>query len=38
VRIVVSRSVFRNRLGISPLERGIIEGDNPVLGLVPIPL
>ena len=34
VRIVVSRCIFGIKLGISPLEQGIIEGDNPVFGLV----
>ena len=30
VRIVVSRSVFGEKLGPSPLERGAIEGESPV--------
>ena len=30
MRVVVYRSVFGGRLGISPLEQGIIEGENPV--------
>ncbi len=33
VRIVISRSVFRFGPSLSPLEKGIIEGDNPVHGL-----
>ena len=30
VRVVIYRGVFGGRLGISPLEQGIIEGENPV--------
>ena len=30
VRVVVSRDVFGARPGISPLEQGVIEGENPV--------
>ena len=30
VRIVVSRNVFGGKLDISPLECGIMEGENPV--------
>ena len=37
-RIVVSRSIFGSRPGISPLEQGIVEGDNPVFGLVSAPM
>ena len=36
-RVVISRSVFGETLGTSPLEQGIIEGDNPVYGLVVYP-
>jgi hypothetical protein len=37
-RIVVSRSIFGSKPGISPLEQGIVEGDNPVFGLVFVPM
>ncbi len=38
MRIVVSRSVFGARPGVSPLEKGIIEGDNPVFHLDSCPM
>ena len=34
LRIVVYRTIFGVWRGISPLEQGIVEGDNPVHDLV----
>ena len=33
VRVVISRRVFRAALWTSPLEQGVIEGENPVLDM-----
>lgn len=33
VRVVISRRVFRVALWTSPLEQGIVEGENPVLAM-----
>ena len=33
VRVVISRRVFRAALWTSPLEQGIVEGENPVLAM-----
>ena len=38
VRIVVSRGAFGGSLGLSPLERGIKEGENPVFDPEPTPM
>ena len=33
VRVVISSRVFRAALWTSPLEQGIVEGENPVLAM-----
>ena len=38
MRIVVSRNVFGDNLGSSPLERGAIEGESPVESGVFVPV